>query len=124
MNYYEHTIVARQDASKTQLKQIQEKYVNIIEKSDGKVLQTQNWGLLNLSYIVKKNKKGNFIHYKFQSNPTVILELEKNEKLDKNILKYLTIKVKKLDLNTNYFDNSNKEESGFKQENEKKQILR
>ncbi len=124
MNYYEHTIVARQDTSKTQLKQIQEKYVNIIEKSDGKVLQTQNWGLLNLSYIVKKNKKGNFIHYKFQSNPTVILELEKNEKLDKNILKYLTIKVKKLDLNTNYFDNSNKEESGFKQENEKKQILR
>ena len=120
MNYYEHTIVARQDTSKTQLKQIQEKYVNIIEKSDGKVLQTQNWGLLNLSYIVKKNKKGNFIHYKFQSNPTVILELEKNEKLDKNILKYLTIKVKKLDLNTNYFDNSNKEESGFKQENEKK----
>lgn len=124
MNYYEHTIVARQDASKTQLKQIQEKYVNIIEKSDGKVLQTQNWGLLNLSYIVKKNKKGNFIHYKFQSNPTVILELEKNEKLDKNILKYLTIKVKKLDLNTNYFDNSNKEESGFKEENEKKKILR
>jgi len=124
MNYYEHTIVARQDTSKTQLKQIQEKYVNIIEKSDGKVLQTQNWGLLNLSYIVKKNKKGNFIHYKFQSNPTVILELEKNEKLDKNILKYLTIKVKKLDLNTNYFDNSNKEESGFKEENEKKQILR
>ena len=120
MNYYEHTIVARQDTSKTQLKQIQEKYVNIIEKSDGKVLQTQNWGLLNLSYIVKKNKKGNFIHYKFQSNPTVILESEKNEKLDKNILKYLTIKVKKLDLNTNYFDNSNKEESGFKEENEKK----
>ena len=120
MNYYEHTIVARQDTSKTQLKQIQEKYVNIIEKSDGKVLQTQNWGLLNLSYIVKKNKKGNFIHYKFQSNPTVILELEKNEKLDKNILKYLTIKVKKLDLNTNYFDNSNKEESGFKEGNEKK----
>ena len=120
MNYYEHTIVARQDTSKTQLKQIQEKYVNIIEKSDGKVLQTQNWGLLNLSYIVKKNKKGNFIHYKFQSNPTVILELEKNEKLDKNILKYLTIKVRKLDLSTNYFDNSNKEESGFKEENEKK----
>ena len=117
MNYYEHTIVARQDTSKTQLKQIQEKYVNIIEKSDGKVLQTQNWGLLNLSYIVKKNKKGNFIHYKFQSKPTTILELEKSEKLDKNILKYLTIKVKKLDLETNYFDNSNKEENSSKKEN-------
>ena len=121
MNFYEHTIIARQDTSKTQLKQIQDKYVNIIEKNDGKVLQMQNWGLLNLSYIVKKNKKGNFIHYKFQSNPTTISELEKNEKLDKSILKYLTIKVKKLDLETNYFDNSNnKEEVSTKTANEKK----
>ena len=114
MNFYEHTIVARQDASKTQLKQLEDKYSSIIEKNEGKILQKQNWGLINLSYIVKKNKKGNYIHYKFQSKPVVVLELEKNEKLDKNILKYLTIKYKKLDLETNYFDNSSKEEINHK----------
>ena len=114
MNFYEHTIVARQDTSKTQLKQLQDKYTSIIEKNDGKILQTQNWGLLNLAYIVKKNKKGNYIHYKFQSESNVVLELEKNEKLDKNILKYLTIKYKKLDLETNYFDSSAKEENNEK----------
>tara|TARA_B100001564_G_scaffold330708_1_gene316123 strand:+ start:773 stop:1123 length:351 start_codon:yes stop_codon:yes gene_type:complete len=114
MNFYEHTIVARQDASKTQLKQLEDKYSSIIEKNEGKILQKQNWGLINLSYIVKKNKKGNYIHYKFQSKPAVVLELEKNEKLDKNILKYLTIKYKKLDLETNYFDNSSKEEVNHK----------
>tara|TARA_B100001029_G_C14722603_1_gene265938 strand:+ start:25 stop:369 length:345 start_codon:yes stop_codon:yes gene_type:complete len=111
MNFYEHTIVARQDTSKTQLKQLQDKYSSIIEKNDGKILQMENWGLLNLSYIIKKNKKGNYIHYKFQSKPNLIFELEKVEKLDKNILKYLTIKYKKLDLDTNYFDNSIKEEN-------------
>ena len=53
MNFYEHTIVARQDASKTQLKQLEDKYSSIIEKNEGKILQKQNWGLINLSYIVK-----------------------------------------------------------------------
>ena len=114
MNFYEHTIVARQDASKTQLKQLEDKYSSIIEKNEGKILQKQNWGLINLSYIVKKNKKGNYIHYKFQSKPNVVTELEKNEKLDKNILKYLTIRYKKLDLDTNYFENSIKEERNQK----------
>ena len=57
MNFYEHTIIARQDASPTQIKQITEKYAKIIEKNEGEILQTQNWGLINLSYIIKKIKK-------------------------------------------------------------------
>ena len=57
MNLYEHTIVARQDVSPSQIKQLTEKYTKIVEKNDGKVIQTQNWGLINLSYIIKKNKK-------------------------------------------------------------------
>ena len=114
MNFYEHTIVARQDTGKTQLKQLEDKYSSIIEKNEGKILQKQNWGLINLSYIVKKNKKGNYIHFKIKADGKIISELEKNEKLDKNILKYLTIKYKKLDLETNYFDNSSKEEFNHK----------
>ena len=63
---------------------------------------------MNLSYLIKKNKKGNFIHFKIKGNGTLIKELEKNEKLDKNLLRFLTVKVKKFDLETNYF---NKEEN-------------
>ena len=51
MKNYEHTLVARQDVSATQLNQIKEKYTKLVEKNKGKVLLTQNWGLLNLSYI-------------------------------------------------------------------------
>ena len=57
MNLYEHTIVARQDISPSQIKQITEKYSKIVEKNNGDIVQTQNWGLLNLSYIIKKIKK-------------------------------------------------------------------
>ena len=110
MNLYEHTIVARQNTTDTQIKQLTEKYSKIIEKFDGDIVQTQNWGLLNLSYMIKKNKKGNFIHFKIKGNGKIISELEKNESIDKNLLRYMSIKVKKFDLKTNYFSKSRNEE--------------
>ncbi len=112
MNLYEHTIIARQDTSPSQLKQLQEKYANLVEKFDGTVAKTENWGLLNLSYLIKKNRKGNYIHFKIKGSGKTILELEKNEKIDKNLLRYLTIKVKKLDLKTNYFEKKEEEKRG------------
>ena len=49
MNLYEHTIVARQDATVTQIKQLTDKYSMIVEQNNGDIVQTQHWGLLNLS---------------------------------------------------------------------------
>ena len=110
MNLYEHTIIARQDTSPSQLKQLQEKYANLVEKFDGSVVKTENWGLLYLSYLIKNNRKGNYIHFKIKGSGKTILELEKNEKIDKNLLRYLTVKVKKFDLETNYFGKKEEEE--------------
>ena len=109
MNLYEHTIIARQDTSPSQLKQITDKYLNIVEKNKGEVIQTQNWGLINLAYIINKNRKGNYIHFKIKGPSSLIVDLEKSERLDKNLLRYLTVKVKNFDLETNYF--SSKEEN-------------
>ena len=64
MNLYEHTIVARQDATPSEINQLTDKYTKIVEKNEGDIVKTENWGLLNLSYIIKKNKKGNYIHFK------------------------------------------------------------
>ena len=66
---------------------------------------------MNLSYFIKKNKKGNYIHFKIEGNGKTISELEKNEKIDKNLLRYLTIRVKKMDLDTNYFERNNEEKT-------------
>ena len=106
MNFYEHTIIARQDTSPSQLKQLQEKYSKIVEKNEGDIVKLENWGLMNLSYLIKKNKKGNYIHFKIEGNSKTVTELEKSEKIDKNLLRYLTIRVKKIDLDTNYFERS------------------
>ena len=110
MNLYEHTIVARQDVSPSQLKQIEEKYSKIVEKFEGNIVKLENWGLMNLSYLIKKNKKGNYIHFKIKANGKTISELEKNEKIDKNLLRYLTVKVNKFDLDTDYFKKSDEKE--------------
>jgi small subunit ribosomal protein S6 len=109
MNLYEHTIITRPDVSPTQIKQLEEKYIKLVEKFEGNIEKIENWGLLNLSYIIKKNKKGNYIHFKIKGNGKTISELEKNEKLDKSLLRYLTVKVKKFDLDTNYFEKKSDE---------------
>ena len=75
----------------------------IIEKNEGEVVKTESWGLLNLSYLIKKNKKGSYIHFKIKGKGKVVEELEKNEAIDKKLLRYLTVKVKKFDLDTEYF---------------------
>ena len=116
MNLYEHTIIARQDASPSEIKQITEKYSKIVKKNDGEVIKTENWGLLNLSYLIKKNKKGSYIHFKIKGKGNVIDELEKSEAIDKKLLRYLTVKVKEFDLDTNYFSK--------KDENEKKESIK
>ena len=108
MTNYEHTIIARQDTSISQIKQIKEKYADFITKNKGNIIQTQDWGLMNLSYLIKKNKKGNYIHFKIKCDGSLIRELEKSEKLDKNLLRFLTVKVKKFDLKTNYFSKEDK----------------
>ena len=64
---------------------------------------------MHLSYLIKKNKKGNYLHFKIEGKGKTIKELEKNEKLDKNLLRYLTVKMKKLDLDTDYFNKKDEE---------------
>ena len=110
MNLYEHTIIARQDISPSQIKNLKEKYSKLIQENKGNLVQTQEWGLLNLSYLIKKNKKGNYIHFKIEGSGDVIKELEKNERIDKNLLRYVTIRVKKFDLQENYFTKEEVEE--------------
>tara|TARA_B100000965_G_scaffold56568_1_gene42939 strand:+ start:4 stop:357 length:354 start_codon:yes stop_codon:yes gene_type:complete len=116
MNLYEHTIIARQDTSPSEIKQLTEKYSKIVKKNEGEVVKTENWGLLNLSYLIKKNKKGSYIHFKIKAKGNVVNELEKNEAIDKKLLRYLTVKVKEFDLDTNYFSK--------KDENEKKENIK
>ena len=104
MNSYEHTFIARQDLSESQSKDLVDKYQNIINKNSGKVLKVEKWGLKNLNYKIKNNQKGFYFHIKLEGIKKIIEDLEKEEVIDAKILRFLTVKVKKHDLNTNYFE--------------------
>ena len=67
-------------------------------------------GFVKLILFNKKNKKGNYIHFKIKGDGGLIKELEKNERIDKNLLRYVTIRVKKFDLEENYFGKEEDEE--------------
>ena len=102
MAFYEHTIVGKQDLSDKEVESLISKYSKIIDKS-GKILKTEKWGLLNLANKIKKNKKGIFVHFKMESEGTVIREIEKLLSIDVNVIRYLTVKYNKLDLENEYF---------------------
>ena len=102
MAFYEHTIVGKQDLSEKEVKNLISKYSEIIDKS-GKILKTEKWGLLNLANKIKKNKKGIFVHFKMESEGKVIKEIEKLLSIDANVIRFLTVKYNKLDLENEYF---------------------
>ena len=103
MNCYEHTFITKQDFSNSQAENLVSKYEGIIKANSGKVLKTEEWGLRNLSHNIKSNKKGFYFHIKFQGIGKTIKELEKLENIDQTLIRFLTVRVKKHDLETNYF---------------------
>ena len=104
MNYYEHTLIAKQDLQENQAKILVNKYKDIIIKNAGKVVKVEELGLKNLSHVIKNNKKGFYFHIKFEGTGKTISELEKAENIDQMLVRYLTVSVKKHDLNNAYFE--------------------
>ena len=108
MAFYENTIVAKQDLDEKELKTLKDKYNEIINKSSGKVIKIEEWGLLNLANKIKNYKRGFYIHYKFEGNTTTLNEIEKKIKLDSSIIRHLTVKYKKLDTKNEFFKKQTK----------------
>ena len=104
MGCYEHTFITKQDLSESQAKNLVDKYEDIIKKNSGKVLKTEEWGLRSLTLRIKNNKKGFYFHIKFEGIGKTIEELEKMENIDEMLIRYLTVRVKKHDLEKNYFE--------------------
>ena len=104
MNCYEHTFITKQDLSSSQAKVLVNKYEDIIKKNSGKVLKTEEWGLRNLSHNIKNNKKGFYFHIKFDGIGKTIEELERAENIDEMLIRYLTVRVKKHNLEENFFE--------------------
>ena len=103
MNFYEHTLVAKQDLSTAELDNVHNKYNDIINKSAGEVIKVEKWGLLNFAKKIKSYNKGFYIHYKFEGSSKTLDEIEKKIRIDSSIIRYLTVKYKKLDMENEFF---------------------
>ena len=104
MNCYEHTFIVKSDLTESQIKKLVDKYSNIITENLGKILKTEEWGLRPLINGINNNKKGFYFHIKFEGAGKTVEEVEKAENIDSMLLRYLTVKVKKHDLKTNFFE--------------------
>ena len=107
MAFYENTLVAKQDLAEKDLKTIKDKYSEIINSSFGKIVKIEEWGLLNLAKKIKNYKKAFYIHYKFEGDKKTINEINSKIKIDRSIIRHLTIKYKKLDTNKEFFKKDN-----------------
>ncbi len=103
MGFYEHTLVAKQDLSSSEIDNVESKYKNLIKETKGKLIKVEKWGLLNFARKIKNYKKGFFIHYKFEGNNETLDQIKKNTLIDNSILRHLTVKYKKLNLEKEYF---------------------
>ena len=103
MSFYENTLITKQDLPKTELDNIVEKYSELINKNSGKIVKIEQWGLLNLARKIKRYNKGFYIHFKFEGNKITLDQIEKKIKVDSSIIRYLTVKYKKLDTKSEFF---------------------
>ena len=97
MQLYEHTLIARQDLSPQQAQALAETYSSVLTEHGAEVTKTEYWGLRNLAYRIKKNRKGHYLHFNLRAPVDAITELERQERLSDDVLRYLTIKVDQLE---------------------------
>ena len=97
MPYYESVFIARQDASAGQVDGIADAFGELIGSHGGRVTKREYWGLRNLAYRIKKNRKGHFVLFNIDAPAAAVQEFERNMRLHEDILRYLTIRVDELD---------------------------
>jgi len=97
MSLYEHVFIARQDISTTQVEDLTSSFAAIISENGGTVAKTESWGLRTLAYRIKKNRKGHYVLFNLDAPAAAIRELERNQRLNEDVLRFMTIRVDELE---------------------------
>ena len=97
MPLYEHTFLARQDLSTAQVDSLSEEFTKVVESLEGKVEKTEYWGLKNLAYKIKKNRKAHFVMLNIDAPAPAVHEMERQIALNDDVIRHLTIRVDELE---------------------------
>ena len=93
MTNYESVLIARQDLGASQVKDIVDNLSNVIKNQGDEVVRVDNWGLKNLAYRIKKNRKGHYVLLNISAPATAISEFERVMRINEDIIRYMTVKV-------------------------------
>lgn len=96
MPLYESTFIARQDISTQEVENLTKQFSQIVEDNGGKVLKKEYWGLRNLAYPIRKNRKGHYVMLALDTPPAVLKEMERNLKIHDDILRNVSIRVEEI----------------------------
>ena len=97
MSFYENIFIARQDISTAQVEALADTFANLVAENGGKVEKREYWGLRNLAYRMKKNRKGHYVLFNLEAPPAAVSELERNMRINEDVLRYLTVRVEALE---------------------------
>jgi small subunit ribosomal protein S6 len=97
MPLYEHVFLSRQDASAQQVEELTAQFKGIVEQLGGKVAKIEQWGVKSLSYRLRKNRKAHFTLLNLDAPPAAINEIERQERLNEEVLRYITVRVEELE---------------------------
>lgn len=97
MPLYESVFIARQDISAAQVDSLADSFANIIAERGGQVKKKEYWGLKNLAYRIKKNRKGHYTLFNIDAPASAVQEMERNMRLNEDVLRYLTVRVEELE---------------------------
>ena len=114
MALYESVIIGRQDLTSGQFETLLEKFIAVIQSFKGEIKKRENWGIRNLAYKINKNRKGHYTLLNIDGPPEAIQEYERLMRLDEDVIRFLTIKIKSVNekpspLMANKPDKSNNE---------------
>src|SRR5215218_10245859 len=97
MPLYENVFIARQDISGAQVDQLADGFTQLIAEQGGQVKKREYWCLRNLAYRMNKNRKGHYILFNIEAPPAAIAELERTMRINEDVLRYLTLRIEKVD---------------------------
>jgi small subunit ribosomal protein S6 len=97
MPLYENVFIARQDISAAQVEALADTFTGIVAAQGGQVTKREYWGLRNLAYRIKKNRKGHYILFNLDAPPPAVNELERNMRINEDVLRYITVRVEALE---------------------------
>ncbi|ESQ73861.1 30S ribosomal protein S6 [Asticcacaulis sp. AC402] len=98
MAFYEHVVIARQDISPQQAEALNDTLKHLIEDNGGHIAKIEYWGLRNLTYRVKKNRKGHYSLLAIDAPAPAVKEMERQLSINEDVIRYMTVRVEELDL--------------------------